>query len=69
MEVKPGSKGASETAAESEDILDVLALRIDQLAASDSEDDLFSGMLLPVYESHKCMICCVELVIIKGGDS
>lgn len=28
----------------SEDILDVLASRIDQLAASDSEDDIFGGM-------------------------
>ena len=27
-----------------EDLLDVLASRIDQLAASDSEDDIFSGM-------------------------
>lgn len=27
-----------------EDLLDVLASRIDLLAASDSEDDIFSGM-------------------------
>ena len=44
MEVKPSGKSAAESASGSEDILDALALRIDQLAASDSEDDLFSGM-------------------------
>lgn len=44
MEVKPSGKNAAESASGSEDILDALALRIDQLAASDSEDDLFSGM-------------------------
>jgi len=44
MEVKPSGKSAAESASGSEDILDALALRIDQLAASDSEDDVFSGM-------------------------
>lgn len=45
MEVKPSGKSTAESAASgSEDILDVLHLRIDQLAASDSDDDLFSGM-------------------------
>jgi len=42
--VKPSGKSAAESASGSEDILDALALRIDQLAASDSEDDLFNGM-------------------------
>lgn len=46
MEVKPGGKTTAERSSGSEDILDVLALRIDQLAASDSEDDIFSGMFL-----------------------
>ena len=53
MEVKPGGKSAAEAVSGSEDILDVLALRIDQLAASDSEDDIFSGMFLLV---GLCMI-------------
>lgn len=45
MEVKPSGKSTAESAASgSEDILDALHLRIDQLAASDSDDDLFSGM-------------------------
>jgi len=37
------SNRTEETASGSEDILDVLASRIDQLAASDSEDDIFRG--------------------------
>lgn len=38
-----------ETASGSEDILDVLASRIDQLAASDSEDDIFRGTFCLIY--------------------
>lgn len=50
MEVKPSGKSEAGAAAGSEDILDVLHLRIDQLAASDSEEDVFSGMLPSVFE-------------------
>lgn len=56
-EEKASSKGASETASGSEDILETLASRINQLAASDSEDDLFSGMFLLMYDLQ-----CVYLV-------
>ena len=38
------NKKTQKPASGSEDILDVLASRIDQLAASDSEDDIFGGM-------------------------
>ena len=54
MEVKPTSTSAAESASGSEDILDALALRIDQLAASDSEDDVFSGMFT-FQMTRKCM--------------
>ena len=37
-------KSTEEAPSGTEDILDVLASRIDQLAASDSEDDIFGGM-------------------------
>ena len=57
MEVKPSGKSAADAASGSEDILDVLALRIDQLAASDSEDDLFSGMFL--FTSDTKLMCDV----------
>ena len=59
MEVKPSGKSTAESASGSEDILDVLALRIDQLAASDSEDDLFSGMFaLLTSDTEMCDLLC-----------
>ena len=42
--VEADNKKTEKPASGSEDILDVLASRIDQLAASDSEDDIFGGM-------------------------
>ena len=41
---KASQKSETGASPETEDLLDVLASRIDQLAVSDSEDDIFSGM-------------------------
>lgn len=56
MEVRPSGKSVAESASGSEDILDALALRIDQLAASDSEDDVFSGMFTLFTNTEMCCL-------------